>query len=273
VPPPLEDHIRSVLDQVRLTVSGQLEAELTSSAMDILRAIGAMRVEFEREQEELRRSLDDAQHAQNALKQEIERARRSEEDSRCELEIVRAQLARAGRLSEAFRTLDQAISLGDILDRLAQSACQDGGRSAVFLVKGNKLRGWLAVGFGAPDPIVGAQFNADELDVVGRAARSGIGHQHRNGDALLPAFASAEVPRDAVAFPVQVGGSVIAVLYADAVRTDRREDPQWLDTIDAMTKHAGRVLEAMTVRQAAALWTPRPRTAQSSGDAEGVLSV
>jgi hypothetical protein len=56
---------------------------------------------------------------------------------------------------------------------------------------------------------------------------------------------------------VQVGGSVIAVLYADAERADKPDDPEWLDTIDAMTRHAGRVLEAMTIRQAAAHWTPR----------------
>jgi hypothetical protein len=72
-----------------------------------------------------------------------------------------------------------------------------------------------------------------------------------------------------VALPVQVGGSVIAVLYADSARTDTSEDPEWLDTIDTMTKHAGRVLEAMTVRQAAALWTPRhgaKRRSQAGGE-------
>jgi hypothetical protein len=101
--------------------------------------------------------------------------------------------------------------------------------------------------------------------VVGQVIRSGAGQQHRNGDAAhLPPFARADGPRDAVALPVQVGGSVIAVLYADAARADRPEDPQWLDAIDAMTKHAGRVLEAMTVRQAAALWTPRRGVVRSS---------
>ena len=81
----------------------------------------------------------------------------------------------------------------------------------------------------------------------------------------------ADGPRDAVALPVQVGGSVIAVLYADAARADRPEDPEWLDTIDAMTKHAGRVLEAMTVRQAAALWTP-PRE-ESSRSSRGMKKL
>ncbi len=110
-------------------------------------------------------------------------------------------------------------------------------------------------------PIVGSDFEPAEAGVVGQAARLGTGQQHRNGDSsLLPGFAAAHGPRDAIALPVQVGGSVIAVLYADAARADRPEEPEWLDTIDAMAKHAGRVLEAMTVRQAAALWTPRSGT-------------
>ena len=53
------------------------------------------------------------------------------------------------------------------------------------------------------------------------------------------------------------------MLYADSARTDTPEDPEWLDTIDTMTKHAGRALEAMTVRQAVISLdtTPRERSA------------
>jgi len=401
----LDDHIRAALDRIRVSLSGQLEADLSASTSDILRAVAeehrvalvaateqttaamrseaeqqlaSVREEFVRERGALlrqgeeaqsnsnseiaglerelgdvrdeldvaRRGLDDLRSAREALErqleegnQEIERHRRDLDQGRQELEqanrdleqgrqnlaqrteelgqanrdleqsredverrsqsedatrrelqgsIERAQsegervrlecaslvreveelrtkLAQAERRASAFRTLDRATSLGDVLEHLARSACQETGRTAVFLVSGGKLRGWRALGFPASQPIVGSDLDPAESGVVGQAVQSGAGQQHRNGDAtLLPVFAQADGPRDAAALPVQVGGSVIAVLYADAARADRPEDPEWLDTIDAMTKHAGRVLEAMTVRRAAALWTPRRGVVRSS---------
>jgi hypothetical protein len=358
----LDDQIRAALDRLRVTLGGQLEAELTASTGDIVRAVAdehrralleatertaastrveaeqqlsTVRDEFERRRESLerdkeglqhkngllqrekedlqrqkddlqqgaaseiagleralgevrdeldatRRNLDEAQSARESLLREleqsreeyesrarqlqdaIERAGREAEQTRSdadasvrELQTIRARLAQTVRLTSAMRTLDEATSLGDILDHLAHSACQESGRTAVFLVNGTKLRGWRALGFDG-GAIIGSDFEPADAGVVGQAVQSGVSRRHRNGDdARLPSFASTAGPRDAVALPVQVDGSVIAVLYADAARTDKPEDPEWLDTIHAMTKHAGRVLEAMTVRQAAALWTPR----------------
>ncbi|HZM92016.1 MAG TPA: GAF domain-containing protein [Vicinamibacterales bacterium] len=373
---PFDDHIRAVLDRLRVTLGGQLEAEVAASTGDLVRAVAdehrqalieatertatetrleaeqhltVVRGEFDRHRENLerhneglqqqngallqekeelrrekedvqqgaaseiagleralgeardeletaRRNLDDAQSVHDSLRfqleeirQEherrtrelqdaIERAGREAEQTRSdadastrELETIRARLAQTTRLTSALRTLDEATSLGDILDHLAHSACQESGRTAVFLVNGQKLRGWRALGFENGDPIVGSDFEPVGAGVVGRAARLAASQRHRNGDnARLPSFASAAAgPRDAVALPVQVGGSVIAVLYADSARTDTPEDPEWLDTIDTMTKHAGRALEAMTVRQAAALWTPRhgaKRRSQAGGE-------
>ena len=57
----------------------------------------------------------------------------------------------------------------------------------------------------------------------------------------------------AIAFPVSVGGDVVAVLYAevdDALSPQRRISK---DALDTLTRHAGRVLETITVQQAAGL--------------------
>jgi hypothetical protein len=359
-----------VVDRVRVTLSGQLEADLTSSTADILRVaaeeqrravsdaveravaatrqdgeqqLSGARSEFEREREEiqhttnseratLERTLDevraeletvrqqlmsaqgerdalvgqldatrtDAERLTRELQDAIEQARHETQRSRLEaddaareLEAVRGRLERTARLASALQTLDRATSMGEILERLAESACQETGRTAVFLVNGEKLRGWRALGFEAGEPIVGYEMDSGDAGLVGEAARSGVGQPHLNGDAAahLPAFASGHGPRDAVALPVQVGGSVIAVLYADAARADRpgdhgpagtfapgasapmeagHYDPEWLDTIDTMAAHAGRVLEAMTVRQAAARWKPRRRSRSGDGSLAGI---
>ena len=57
------------------------------------------------------------------------------------------------------------------------------------------------------------------------------------------------------AWPVSVAGSVVAVLYADGAPADTSEEPYWPAFLDVLARHAGRVLEAMTVRQAAGLMT------------------
>src|SRR5688572_18758643 len=57
----------------------------------------------------------------------------------------------------------------------------------------------------------------------------------------------------AIAFPVSVGGEVVAVLYAevdDALSPQRRISK---DALDTLTRHAGRMLETITVQQAAGL--------------------
>ena len=203
--------------------------------------------------------VEQQRHALEAERTSLEQQRDTLELERNALEQQLDQLRHSARLAAAFRSLDEATTLGDILEHLARSACQESGRTAVFLVNGGRLRGWRAVGFDATHPIVGSEFEPGEIDVVGQAARLGKGQHHRNGDSTrLPAFASSNGPRDAVAFPVQVGGSVIAVLYADAARSDSPVEAGWQQLVDAMTQHAGRALEAMTVRQAAALWTTRP---------------
>ena len=322
----LDDQIRSVLDRIRVTLSGQLEADLTASTADILRVVAdeqrqaisdaeervagearfdtqqqlaGVRADFDRERDVLQQSataeieglertlgevrdeldvarcaLDEVQSARDEIGRELEHVKRAVEDSRNEVESLRVRLGQSSRLSAAFRVLTEATSFGEILGRLAQAACQETGRTAVFLARGDTLRGWRAFGFDGPDSIVGAEFDLRALDVVGQAARLGTPQQHRNGHAAgLPAFATAEEPREAVALPVQVGGSVIAVLYADAAKTDRPDEPEWLEMVDALARHAGRMLEAMTVKQAAALWTPRGTTKRSSQDGGERLSV
>jgi hypothetical protein len=70
-----------------------------------------------------------------------------------------------------------------------------------------------------------------------------------------------------MALPVRVGGEVVAVLYADAARPDAPSpDARWPAVLEVLVRHASRVLEAMTVQQAAGLSLPKSkRTVAGSG--------
>jgi hypothetical protein len=64
-----------------------------------------------------------------------------------------------------------------------------------------------------------------------------------------------------LAVPVIVGGRVVAVVYADGVAHDGREQivpSSWPEVIEILARHAARCLEALTV-QKSATQTPSPR--------------
>ena len=93
---------------------------------------------------------------------------------------------------------------------------------------------------------------------MSEAVRSGRGVRVRGHEDPLPEFARSEESREAAAWPVSVGGSVVAVLYADGPVADKPDELYWPAFLDVLAMHAGRVLEGITVRQAAGLMTGRP---------------
>ena len=209
--------MRAALDRVLVSLGGQLEADLNASAADILRTVS----------DALARTAAEA--AERATAEAWAQAEWQIDKSRQEIDEVRSELAVTRRVAEdalahaeafraGLRALDEASSLGDVFDALAGMACLESTRGALFLVKGDRLHLWRASGPDAADPATWS---------------------------------------DATAKPVIVGGTVVAVLYADAAQTDGSTEARRPAPIDAMTTHAGRVLEGMTLRQAATLWALR----------------
>jgi hypothetical protein len=173
------------------------------------------------------------------------------------------------RLRDAVRVLDDAGSLGQVLELLAQQAGREADRAAIFVVRGNQAVGWTFAGFGNGDPAPrSVALGLDAAGLVGDAVRTAAAASTAGTDTdqreVVPSFAREGGPRDAVALPVVVGGAVVAVLYADAA--PRQSNDRWSSTLEVLARHASSVLEALTVQQAVGLSLPR-RVVRASHDA------
>jgi hypothetical protein len=245
--------------------------------------------------------LATAQREIEAMRREIEVARRQAQDDRARAaavaeELVIAQLAaahadherqttaavdmaradshqlelaNAARLVDAVRAIDEAKSIGEVLDALAHGAGREADRVAVLVVKGDRLQGWRFTGFG-PDgptarsvtlPLDDAGLPATAIRSQSIVSRAGIDHARQAEAATtLPPFARPDgAGRHALALPINVGGAAVAVVYADAPRVDAPTAAgRWPAILEVLSRHASRALEALTVEQATGLALPRP---------------
>lgn len=151
------------------------------------------------------------------------------------------------QLADAFRAIDAARSLSEILDALTASVGCEARRAALLLVRGTKLRTWRSVGLGTgdtvPQHIESAGIVRDAVRTLSTAAAGGPSDGSRLAE---------------LAVPVIVGGEVVAVVYADQEARDF-DSPQtparsWRTTIELMTRYAARSLEATTAFRTAHLF-------------------
>lgn len=223
-----------------------------------------------RDLESARTELDATREDVEATLRDIEAARRDSDAARRELlelsEVLRRKdvhAAQASRLPEAVRALDESATFGHALENLARHAGQEAGRAAVFLVKGDRLLDWRTVGFDFASDAPRLDVALSDSGPMAEAVRSRQGIRLR-GEQMLPEFARNGEIREAAAWPISVGGSVVAVLYADGPVADKPDELYWPVFLDVLAMHAGRVLEGITVRQAAGLMTGRPMGVSSS---------
>ena len=168
----------------------------------------------------LDRALADVRAAAEA---EVDEVRRSAEQSTAALR------ASAGRLTDCIHALDEAPSLGAVLTVLAGCARLDAGRAGIILVQDAKLTAYPSR----------AEVPPDQARVAMTAATTG----------------TPVVEADVAAFPISLGGHVAAVLSTAAPSS-----AEMMSTLDLLARHAGRVLEAMTVCQITGL-APLPARA------------
>jgi len=168
-----------------------------------------------------------------------------------------ASTAELDRVAEGIRMLDDRRSLRQVLDTLTECTAGEVDRVALLLVQGARLRGWKLVGFGESVPS-SIDLAVEEAGLPGAAVRRRLTVVCPSGGLdpsettilppPLPPFAQGTGPRDALALPILLGGTVAAVLYADTPSDGPAASSRWPATLDVLARHASRVLEAMTIR-------------------------
>ena len=279
----LDDTQRAFESKQREFDDQQKEADAARDAQHAAaqQEIGTLKEEVET----LRNDLESARQQLDATRDDVEATLRDVETWQDQSDAARAEISRLGdllrrrdervaqavRLPDAMRALDDAATFGEVLETLANRSGGEAGRAAVFLVKGERLRDWRTVGFSRASDSPRLELELSESGPMAEAVRGAEGVRAHTAD-QLPDFARTDEVRDAAAWPISVGGSVVAVLYADAAVADKAEEPYWPVFLSVLARHAGRVLEGITVRQAAGLLAgrasgiaPSPISRQSSG--------
>jgi len=266
------DDVQRLMDERLAQTRGELEARLADVRREAEAQVQAVRADSESIRREESRVAEEIIIERLAEAQAA--AARDLDDSvaRARGDAQRAEVAHTARLADAIRTLDRGRSLGDVLDTLGQSAGREVDRAAVLILRGEALRGWRLTNFAVDSEARALTLSFDAAGVLGTVVRTGrpaAGLFTPAGGpdgAVLPAFARSETSRHALAFPITVGGQVVAVLYGDSPALEATSTTaRWPAILEMLGRHSSRVLEAMTVRQAAALGTPTALAPPSMG--------
>ena len=168
-----------------------------------------------------------------------------------------ADLASMERLLDGLRSIGGARTLTEVLETLTTAVEREAGRAALLLLRQNRLRGWRLSGFeGAVRPEA-IDLPAEDAGLATQAIRTRAGATTREttGAARLAAavpFADLPADRVGLAIPVEVGGQIVAVVYADdAVAGAQPPVPSpWPEAVEMLVRHAARSIEALTLRRA-----------------------
>lgn len=203
--------------------------------------------------------------AEEALAEAVGQAEAHAEQRRAAAYVESSQLARheaaerLGAVARAVAAMDDAQSLSDVLDALAEGLAAQAARSVVLVLKGETARVWRRVGFETPLVEVGEELaleqHADLLALVESAAPVSL--EGRGDEERLLGVATLPEGHAGVAVPVAIGGQVTALAYADAGDSPVQPFPGWGDLVEVLARHAARCLEALTAMRASGYARPQ----------------
>jgi hypothetical protein len=257
----------------------ELERDEALAVASHTRQAGA---DLEQRLSDVQRQLQDAQDRLRAAEERaaIDADRLREADARAvdqdqgpatvHLADRQHDFASSDRTLAAFRQLDAADSLTEVFSVLIEHAAAAAGRSIVFLVIGDRLRGWESHGFDRFDAaMVDAPVEHATLfsSVIASGVPVSTADAPVGGEAAgLAGVLALPGGRAGLAVPIAVGGRTVAILYAD----DGGDRPAlvpstWAEIAEILARHAGHRLEVLTVSRAAALAGRVQQPERSSG--------
>jgi chemotaxis protein histidine kinase CheA len=269
------EQARQEIEQARQGADqARQDAEQARQDAERVRSDAAAAEQARRDEVEARQAAEQARYAAEQATQAAEHARQDAEHARQDAEqrqlaahedLHRAhaadrqlELACSDRTLAAFRRLDDARSLSEVLRVLADQAEAEIGRAAVLLVTGSRLRGWESRNLPAADASA-LDVPVNPESVFGQCIASGLPASTSDaplgsaGDTLAAVLA-APPGRAGLAVPISVGGRVVAILYADDAGDRTPLVPSaWPELAEILARHAGRCLELLTISHASVL--------------------
>lgn len=157
-----------------------------------------------------------------------------------------------GRILTAVRRLDEATTLGGILDALADAAALEGLRVAVLLVDRGRLCVYRHHGFPAGDVPVEVPVTASEAlsEAILRCQAVAVDRSRRL-DASVAPFLRVAPGRSGLVLPLVVDQSAVALVYsegADALASSRApaDTAKWTEVVEVLVRHGSARLESVT---------------------------
>ena len=262
--------VQAEIEVVRARAADDIGAARVAAEADIAHAQQAAareRSDIERSYEsrllEASRTLEQSRASLNATLNELADMRREAMDARRHLEAIRAEaegvqqrhasdarhIAALQSQLHGIHALDRCGSLGEVLSTLVDAATHHADRVLLMTLQGERLREWKAAGF-ADRGRTRVDVTLADAGFAREAVRTARAAVWRGDDKdARPLFAAEPEYRRAAAFPIPVGGVVVALLYVDTARADLPDEPTPPAELEMLVRHAGRVLEALTVHR------------------------
>jgi hypothetical protein len=261
----LEEAAQARVATVRNEALARLAAREQSLRAEIADETQAHIGRLQGEIDALREAMDKARDESDAARADIEaRAAARAEAAEAAHDVA---VARTARLRDDVAALDEARSLGQVLDALAGGAGQEVARAAVLILEGEAFVAWRLVGFSAVVESGGElRVPIGQNDVLSAAVASKTPVEGGGGAHPPPEFAELPAGHPCFAAPLLLDGQVVAVVYADQGGDAAAPSPLGpaIPSLDVLARHAGSRLEALTAFLTAATLAGRPAGPRTS---------